>query len=63
MSLQIMIAGSAIHTVLWLIFDIFLILNSYRAAIFHKVADLIAGKYRIQSLAATMVGQVRKSQY
>lgn len=31
---------------------------NFRAAIFQKVADLIAGKYRIQSLAATMVGQV-----
>ncbi|KAK2551206.1 Delta-1-pyrroline-5-carboxylate dehydrogenase [Acropora cervicornis] len=30
-----------------------------RGAIFQKVADLIAGKYRIPSLAATMVGQAK----
>ena len=47
----------------WLTFCIFLwlILLNIRAAIFQKVADLIAGKYRIQSLAATMVGQVRET--
>ena len=33
----------------------------FRAAIFQKVADLITGKYRIQSLAATMVGQVLRN--
>ena len=33
--------------------------HEHRAAIFQKVADLITGKYRIESLAATMVGQVR----
>ncbi|CAH3135862.1 unnamed protein product [Pocillopora meandrina] len=31
----------------------------HRAAIFHKVADLITGKYRIPSLAVTMVGQAK----
>lgn len=33
--------------------------HEHRAAIFQKVADLITGKYRIQSLAATMVGQAK----
>lgn len=31
----------------------------HRAAIFQKVADLITGKYRIPSLAVTMVGQAK----
>ena len=35
------------------------LLKCFRGAIFQKVADLITGKYRIQCLAATMVGQVR----
>lgn len=47
-------------------FSIAVLLNFFqfvfRAAIFQKVADLITGKFRIPSLAATMVGQVSKSQ-
>ncbi|KAL9971143.1 hypothetical protein ACROYT_G023632 [Oculina patagonica] len=33
--------------------------HEHRAAVFQKVADLITGKYRIPSLAATMVGQAK----
>lgn len=33
--------------------------HEHRAAIFQKVADLITGKYRISSLAASMVGQAK----